>query len=290
MTNIARTLLEPCAATIEIEEKERAKRVALREYLSDDQSSKLIIWSDGSHRKTGSGFAVVWCNDFIIDEWECRAFMLDSNFNSNEAEFFGCSEATNIALQLSRKDTRISKVVIYTDSHHCLQTIRDFHLRTPLHRSKFTRQLELAELKTRVKELHSMGIQVIFRWVPGHSDIHGNSRADYLASLASNSHKSPHITLFQPPPNGYLTSISSQTVKKTPLQPAQRVKNQEKDILQQVRYGRIAKKAHNPERIPLNKLYAARIEWSIHETEAGMQKSLLDILEEAVDQEIEDNV
>lgn len=142
---------------------------------------------------------------------------------------------------------------------------------------KFTRQLELAEIKAGAEELHDLGVKVIFRWVPGHAQIPGNERADVICNEASkpkyrNTRDFKYILPLEWLPRAY--TRGSKIRRKT--------------VLQTTRHARIEKIATSRSR-PLKRYYASHIEQAIYDIEAGIRGSFLDMLDDDIDGEIAKN-
>lgn len=266
-----RTLLEPCVATIEIRGFEVARNVALKAYEEGDEAKKLVIWSDGSHRSGASGGAIVWRKHPVMEGWSEQVFTLDSQFDNNMAEFFAFYRAVQLARQKCHNNS-ISKVVVYTDSQCVLKWVRDGHLGSFSSRRNFQRQKEMVDIKTLAKELDSMGVEVVFRWVPGHSKVPGNVKADKLASTASKS-QFDCMEVLMPSSSGYLESAPA-------------VVKEKRIDMKSIRRKRI-EKIYATRRTPLRRLYASRIERALEEIESSMQANpLLEILDHAIDTQI----
>lgn len=275
MENLLRILLKPCTARIEIGHWQTAINTAKSEYSTGDQSKKLIIWTDGSQRESRSGFAVVWRDPSENNEWDSRVFRLDAKFNNNIAELFAVLEGVKFAFRRCQEDTSISKVIFYTDSQFVLELLQSYHVRPIAQRGGLSRQLELAEIKKCVEEIDIFGNEVVFRWVPGHSKVPGNVRADHLASQAS---KTGHAhETYEPPQNGYLESSPMPQMKP-------------KNLLQSVRHGRIEKTASAQKHIPTKRFQIARVQQVLQDTETGVaETTILDKLEAYVDKQIAEN-
>lgn len=281
MSSSSKILLKPCVASIEIEANVKASNIALNEYSLGDEANKLVIWSDASHRRTGSGLAMVWRTDPVCIEWSARVFVRDSSFDNNLAEFFAFYQAIHLARERCDEDITISKVVVYTDSQTVLCNIRDFHKHNCSRRGKFSRQKELAQIKTLAKELQSIGVEVIFRWAPGHSQIPGNVEADQLAYQASAvPYEHSHLDRLVPPSDEYLENPTKKAAKD-----ASKLKILKR---QAKRHAKIKKTAVSRES-PSRKVYDSRVEIIIHDMEAGIQGSLLDVVEQAIDGQIAEN-
>lgn len=83
----------------------------------------------------------------------------------------------------SHSEVEATTVLIMTDSQASLYFIHDYTLngKTP---PMFAREtfIKLMQPMTKLKELRAL---ISFQWVPGHTNIEGNSRADCLAGKAS---------------------------------------------------------------------------------------------------------
>lgn len=101
MSDLLKTLLEPCVALIEIEPLLKAKQIALRESSVYDQK-RSTLWSDGSHRNTGGSIAIVWRNNSTEDGWDYQMFLLDKMISSNTLKFFAFYKAVQFATQECR--------------------------------------------------------------------------------------------------------------------------------------------------------------------------------------------
>lgn len=186
MSNLLHDLLASCVAKIEVKSRITAMLEASEEYLTGDQNTKLIMWTDGSyHKQRGYGLAVVWKENPGDITWSHQVFLLDRSFDNNMAEFFAFYKAMQIAQRRCERDLHISRVVIYTDSQFVLDKLKNHHTLPSHKRSKFPRQIELAQMKAVARELDESGIEVIFRWVPGHSNVPGNVKADQSAGQIS---------------------------------------------------------------------------------------------------------
>lgn len=275
MATLLQTLMEPCAARIEISERQMALQIAMNEYSIGGQSNKLTIFTDGSECDSGSGLAIIWRNSCVGHKWNEALYMLDS-CSCTLAEFFAFSEAMKLAIQQCEEDARILTVIIYTDCTSVLEHIRDFHTRRIDHRSRFPRQLELAQIKTQVKDLQSKGINVVFRWVPAHSQVPGNERADKLAYKAATSvYEYSLLDKLAYPPNGYLEAPSRRREKRISLR--------------QIQHGRIEKIANSRRGLPAKKLYAARIEQAIEDINSAVATTIFDIIDSNIDRQLAKN-
>ncbi len=75
-------------------------KVAIKEAKED--TSDLILWSDGSKGETGgAGAAVVW-KDYLSYGWSTCKISLGKNKEILDAELWGISEALRIALKEGR--------------------------------------------------------------------------------------------------------------------------------------------------------------------------------------------
>jgi len=89
----------------------------------------------------------------------------------NNASIFS-AEARGILLALDMvRQTQGGKLLFLSDSLSCLQSLQKRDLSHPL----------IAEILSRVHGLLSLGIKVVFMWVPSHVGLAGNSAADTAA-------------------------------------------------------------------------------------------------------------
>lgn len=266
MSNLFETLLGACGARVEIDDRLTAKRIAIDEYVSPERLNRFVVWTDASHTSDANGIAIVWRKNPAINIWSHLVFKLDPIFCNNTAEFFAISEAVKLAVQRLQGGVRVSKLIIYTDSQSALLWIRDYHTKIPNQRCKFPRQFELAKLKENVNKLSNTGAEVIFRWVPGHSAVSGNVRADRLAARAARSSTgSSHFPRLQYPVNGYVEPPSREELGYI-------VENRDIEEFEVVRQA------------PVRQLYTARI---VRAIEVEIVSQWLDKIEAAIEAQLE---
>lgn len=142
----------------------------LNRILDKDWSDWLVFYTDASKISENSSVgAAVWCPKFkIILNFKCPSL---------------CSVFTGEAVALMEaisfvESHRISKSLILSDSLSCLQDIK----KPPFHsKHNFFISLKVKEL---LYNCHSLGLEVVLAWIPGHSGIRGNETADLCAKEA----------------------------------------------------------------------------------------------------------
>lgn len=132
----------------------------------------LVLWTDGSKLDQGQvGAAVCW-EDKLTGRWKERSEFLGKNKEIIDAELWAILEALDIANQ-----TGISRnipIKIFCDSQKALNAIA--HLST-CQEYRFLRGLTYQ----RTEKLQNNGHHTTFLWVPVHSGILGNEKADLVA-------------------------------------------------------------------------------------------------------------
>ena len=186
-----------------IESREDAIATAIASKNSEpaDETQQLVFFVGGSRftnikdkrkRKAPSsrkatGAAVVY--QTREQEWEQRVFCLPDGFKSKMTEMAAIAEGLAIALSQillicngQHKDK--AKVVIFSDCQAAMTHVDTFQRTSPgegrLHGDPIVRKLV-----TRSQYLRSLGVEVEIRWVPSHSGVMGNIRADAAARSAA---------------------------------------------------------------------------------------------------------
>lgn len=89
------------------------------------------------------------------------------------SHFDGELEAINLALrQFLSVSKGHKKVVIFCDSTSAIQAIASFQ--TP-------QSACIHEIKSSIASITKAGTEIVLQWIPGHTGIHGNEMADFLA-------------------------------------------------------------------------------------------------------------
>lgn len=155
----------------------------------------LVFYVDGSSfHKRGkhnarrcAGAAVV----FQADDgqgWQERVFSLPPNSDASTAEMVAISEGLAVALSqiLIQTTSGVRKVVIFSDCQEaltCLNGLRQHTFSEEWLRDDLNAVLR--KIITRSQYFGKLGISIELRWVPAHSGVQGNKRADTAARSAA---------------------------------------------------------------------------------------------------------
>ena len=135
----------------------------------------LVMWTDGSKLDHGTGrvgAAVCW-KEKTLDSWKEKSVFLGRNKEILDAELWAILEALDIAAKETRNMAN-APVTIFCDSQEALRAIEH----PPSHkRNRFLR----GSIYEKTKKLESNKHHVTIRWIPSHSGLVGNERADKAA-------------------------------------------------------------------------------------------------------------
>lgn len=186
-----------------VEPREDATRTAAntRDSTAPDGSRQLVFFVDGSRftnvkdkrkRKApasgkAAGAAVVYQTD--VKTWEERTFNFADGHNSKGTEMAAIAEGLAVALSqvllLDRDQSKsIGRVIIFTDCQAAMFRIERFRC-TSLAEGRLRSDPIVRKLVTRSQYLRGLGVAVEIRWVPAHSGVEGNVRADAAARSAA---------------------------------------------------------------------------------------------------------
>ena len=133
----------------------------------------LTMWTDGSKLSNGRcGAAVCW-KDIKSNQWRQKSVFLGKNKETLDVELWAISEALDTAMReiLTVDNTLIT---IFCDSQKALTTIRQ----PPSQKeNRFLR----GQIYYKAKKLKTNGHMVVCRWIPGHTGLIGNEKADLAA-------------------------------------------------------------------------------------------------------------
>ena len=147
----------------------KGKKEAMEEARKDKPG--LVLWADGSKLDRGQTAAAVCWEDKSAAKWE-RSIFLGRNKEIFDAELWAISEALEIAKKLASPRTRL--VTIFSDSQKALRAIA---LPRTSQENRYLRSL----VYKKTEELQQIGHLTTFQWVPGHSGVIGNEKADLSA-------------------------------------------------------------------------------------------------------------
>ena len=140
-------------------------------------SQKLVIYSDGACK--GNPGVGGWGAILIYGEIEKEINGYDPNTTNNRMELSAVIEALKIL-------KRPCEIVIYTDSQYVKRGMTEW---LPGWLQKNWKNVKNPDLWQKLLEL-SQQHQIDWQWVRGHSGDKYNERADQLANLAIEQHKS----------------------------------------------------------------------------------------------------
>lgn len=161
---------------------------------SEFAEKQLVLYVDGSlffkrgkrNAKRCAGAAVVFQADDGQD-WQERVFSLPPESDTFAAEMAAIAEGLAVALsQTLTQPTDVCKVLIFSDCQEALNSLNELRQRT------FSEEWLRSELNSVLRKLiirsqyfRKLGISVELRWVPAHSGVEGNIRADRAARSAA---------------------------------------------------------------------------------------------------------
>lgn len=171
-----------------------AAREASRPRSNKCAEKELALYVDGSsfykrgkrNAKRSAGAAVVFQAD-DDQSWQERVFSLTRESDAFTAEMAALAEGLAVALsQTLTNPAGIHKVVVFSDCQEALSRVNDLcqctfseeWLRSELNSA-------LRKLITRSQYFRRIGISIELRWVPSHSGVEGNIRADRAARSAA---------------------------------------------------------------------------------------------------------
>ena len=165
--------------------REKAKDISMSHRVIENE---MTYWTDGSkleNQRAGAGITWIKGNG----KWESRKVYLGKNKEIFDAELYAIDQALDIALRGGRGRGRLTSpkmreilerttnVHICTDSKAAIGRIT--HLRPG------PGQWLACRIHRRAQELKDYEIGIHILWVPGHTDIEGNERADRAAKDAA---------------------------------------------------------------------------------------------------------
>jgi ribonuclease HI len=140
----------------------------IEEHETHSHTPKYICYIDGSKREDGRSGAA-----FIFNDGTERNYRLSENASSTVAEYTALYQAL---LELSVRKNVIS-ATIYTDSLELITNIQE--------RESANYPNQMMKILNVMDEIQNEGNELEFCWIPSHSNIQGNERADKLAKEAT---------------------------------------------------------------------------------------------------------
>ena len=155
-----------------VEEKNKAINLA-KEEIAD-----LILWCDGSKLdQGGAGAAVVWKEGELGREWQEKKVSLGKNKEILDAKIWGISETLKVAGQKAIRTQQHLAVSIFCDSQTIINKLAKMD-------SSAGQALKI-QIYQKADQLTQQGHSISVYWVPGHSGLEGNERADKAAKEAT---------------------------------------------------------------------------------------------------------
>ena len=146
------------------------------------------IYTDGSAFKAtvNAGYGALIClPDGSSEELSAACGSVCSNY---EAELLGIeASCKHLTTLFKNNPSHVANTVIFTDSMSALQAIEDKSSKS-----------EIIKLLLEIKKLlTNSSIRLVLQWIPGHTDLPGNDKADRLAKQGSSSIQPERATTLQ---------------------------------------------------------------------------------------------
>ena len=135
------------------------------------KTSGLVLWTDGSKLDQGQVAAAVCWEEKSSAKWREKSILLGKNKEVLDAELWAISEALDIALKIANPGTPIT---VLSD---CQRARRAIALPSISQENQFLRSL----VYQKTEDLQRAGQYIVIQWVPGHSGLIGNEKANLSA-------------------------------------------------------------------------------------------------------------
>ena len=132
--------------------------------------ARLVSQTDGSKLSSGKTGAAVVSKDRRLNIWRKRQRYLGEKKQPDDAELWAIFEALEVVIK-ETDNFNTTSITVFTDSKAALTKIQENGRKSAIKDFLYQRATELVQ----------SGHVVVFQWVPGHSKIEENERADLAA-------------------------------------------------------------------------------------------------------------
>ena len=162
--------LAECIAKFEVQVVIEPIKDALEKARRDCRG--LALSTDGSKLDQGNAGAAICWNEKVSNQWKEQSVFLGKNKEVLDAELRAILKGLEIALKILHE--RDAPVTIFCESQKALEVIQQID---SCNENRFLRN----PIYQKAAELQRNGYLVTIRWIPGHTGLTGNEKADSAA-------------------------------------------------------------------------------------------------------------